>query len=124
MSINLREQAEADLAISLESDFALPVNLISPDGVHDDNLNGQVLYDQIRQAETGEEIIVNNPSVSLRMSSLKRVPAPNETWIVQIPATPNRAAAKVDYVLDTARAPEKSSSIGFIRLYLIKAVQA
>ena len=46
--VNLRELAESDLAISLEGDFGLPVELIDPDGVKYDSVNGQILYDQVR----------------------------------------------------------------------------
>ena len=51
---NLRELAESDLGTTLEGDFALPVELIDPDGVKQ-SLVGQVLYDTVEfNPETGE----------------------------------------------------------------------
>lgn len=123
--MNLRELAEKDLGRSLEGEWSLPVNLIDPDGVRYDGLRGQVLFDIVRvNPETGEEVTVQTPVVTLRRSTLARIPAPGENWIVEIPATPSEAAAKVQHVLSPTRPPEGGASIGFIRLYLQAVEQA
>lgn len=123
--MNLRELAEKDLGRSLEGEWSLPVNLIDPDGARYDGLRGQVLFDIVRvNPETGEEVTVQTPVVTLRRSTLARVPAPGENWIVEIPATPSEAAAKVQHVLSPTRPPEGGASIGFIRLYLQAVEQA
>jgi hypothetical protein len=123
--MNLRELAEKDLGRSLEGEWSLPVNLIDPDGVRYDGLRGQVLFDIVRvNPETGEEVTVQTPVITLRRSTLARIPAPGENWIVEIPATPSEAAAKVQHVLSPTRPPEGGASIGFIRLYLQAVEQA
>jgi hypothetical protein len=122
--LNLRVQIEEDLATTLESadDFGLPVILISPDGEIQE-VNGQILYDtQKIDPETGLDMIVHKPVVTLRRSSLTRIPAGGERWGVRIPETPDPNAEKVLHMLE--QAPEDGRSIGFIRLYLTKAVQA
>jgi hypothetical protein len=99
--------------------------LIDPDGARYDGLRGQVLFDIVRvNPETGEEVTVQTPVVTLRRSTLARIPAPGENWIVEIPATPSEAAAKVQHVLSPTRPPEGGASIGFIRLYLQAVEQA
>jgi hypothetical protein len=129
--VNLRKQAELDLGQTLEGEFSLPVFLTDPDGVKytlatsGDPLVGQILYDKIKiDPETGEEIAVKNPIVSLRRSSLTRIPQAGEVWQVQIPITPDPDAAKVSFILGKARGPEGGASIGFIRLYLQEAEQS
>ena len=131
MAVNLRKRAEADLATSLEKDWGLPVVLISPDGEVVDTsensgkaLTGQVLYDTVTtNPETGESVIVNNPIVTLRRSSLSRVPIPGETWIVKIPVDPDPDADLTEFVSSKVRSPEGGRSIGFIKLFLQKAKQ-
>jgi hypothetical protein len=130
MAVNLRQQAESDLSKTLEGDFGLPVILVDPDGntitqnLSLTTLKGQILYSTTRlDPETGEPIIVNNPVVTLRRSSLSRVPAPGERWLVRIPIDPTEGAAIVDFIIDQGRSPEGGRDIGFIRLYLRKASQ-
>jgi len=128
--VNLREQVESDLAITLEGDFKLPVILISPDGETQDksandptaDLVGQVLYDTlIQNPDTGAEMVVHKPVVTLRRSSLSRIPQSGEKWVVKIPTTPSYSAAKETFFLE--RPLEDGGAIGFIRLYLMRAIQ-
>lgn len=122
--MSLREQVESDLSFTLESigDWGLPVELIDPDGLVY-QLNGQILYDTIvTDPETGGEIIVHKPVVTLRRSSLTRVPLSGEKWAVKIPIEPSLTANKVTFLLE--RPTEEGGSIGFIRLYLMKAKQS
>lgn len=129
--INLREQIEADLLETLEGEFGLPVVLIDPDGVTYDksandpenDLVGQVLYDtMIENPETGQDIIVHKPVVTLRRSSLGRVPVSGEKWVVKIPIVPQYDAEKVTFSLE--RPAEEGGAIGFIRLYLMEIEQS
>jgi hypothetical protein len=122
--LNLRVQIEEDLATTLESadDFGLPVILISPDGEIQE-VNGQILYDtQKIDPETGLDMIVHKPVVTLRRSSLTRIPAGGEKWGIRIPETPDPDADKTLHMLE--QAPEDGRSIGYIKLYLTRAVQA
>ncbi len=121
--LNLREQVEKDLSITLEGSYGLPIDLISPDG-ETETVSGQVLYDWQRlNPDTGDEETVREPVITVRLSSLTRVPLPGETWGIKIPVTPEETAERELYVINSDRAPEGSASIGFIRLYLQKAQQ-
>jgi hypothetical protein len=125
----LRETIEADLLETLESEYGLPFELIDPDGVTytksandaTADLVGQILFDTIvEDPETGQQIVVHNPVVSVRRTSLTRVPQNGEKWIVKIPTVPNYTAAKTAFMFE--RAIEDGGSIGFIQLYLVRAV--
>ena len=119
----LREKIEADLETTLEGDFGLPVTLKSPDGV-EDTLMGQVLYDYVKEnPDTGGEMVVNKPVVTLRISSLLRVPVNGEKWFIKIPGAPSETAPLVEYMFDGDHPIEGGKSIGFIRLYLRKIEQ-
>ena len=128
---NLRKRIEADLAITLEGDCSLPVILVDPDGHTIDEtvdgrpLTGQVLYDTVRVSpDTGEDIIVNNPVVTLRRSSLSRVPAAGEAWLVKIPESPLDGAELIPFMFDPSRPTEGGKSIGYVKLFLRKAKQS
>jgi hypothetical protein len=124
--VNLRELAEADLAATLEDpdDFGLPVLLIDPDGVEHGPYYGQVLYDTRGMDETGIEVTQHTPVVTLRRSTLTRIPLASEKnrWAVKIPTTPSLTAAKETFIL--GHPSEDGGSIGFIRLYLTKTAQS
>lgn len=127
--MNIRDRIEADLRVTLEGDWGLPVALISPSGeIISTSLNGgpllgQVLYDTIKaNPETGEVIIVGNPVVTLRRSSLSRVPVPGEKWVVRIPTSPSTTAPLEDFMIDS-KPSEGGRSIGVIKLYLRRAKQ-
>jgi len=120
--MGLREVIEADLGETLEGDFALPVVLIAPDGTVD-SVTGQILYDTlVEDPEDGSQQIVHKPVVTVRRTSLARVPEAGEDWAVQIPTVPDATASTVTYKLE--RPSEDGGSIGFIRLYLMKAAQS
>ena len=130
--MNLRVQVEADLEQTLEDPggWGLPVVLIDPDGtIIDKSLNnptedltGQILYDTtVVNPESGLDMIVHKPVITLRRSSLSRVPVAGEKWMVRIPETPDPSAAKILHRVE--RAPEDGKSIGFIRLYLTRATE-
>jgi len=130
--VNLRVLAESDLYRTLEhsDDWGLPVELIAPDGVEytksandpTEDLKGQVLYDTtIVDPESGLDMIVHKPVVTLRRSSLARIPVAGENWMIRIPEIPDPTATKTLHRIE--RAPEEGKAIGFIRLYLTRAVQ-
>jgi hypothetical protein len=130
--MNLREQAESDLAESLEdgeNGFGLPVELITPDAVvintrQSDNstLYGQVFYNTKDVDADGIPIVVNRPFVALRRTSLSRIPLAGEKWIIKIPKNPKLADTLIPFALDESRPPESGQSLGIIKLYL-RAVQ-
>jgi hypothetical protein len=126
VTLNIREQIESDLATTLEdpNGYGLPVLLVDPDGVEYGPYYGQVLYDTRTTDELGVEIIQHHPVVTLRRSSLARIPLETEKnrWLVRIPKTPSLTATKETFVL--GHPSEDGGSIGFIRLYLTKTVQS
>lgn len=88
-------------------------------------LNGQVMYDTLEvNTDTGVEDLVHKPVVTLRRTSLVRIPLQSEKnqWLVSIPLTPSQTATLQPYIMD--RPMESGESIGFIRLYLSKPVQS
>lgn len=129
---NLRATAEKDLYESLESEWKMPVELTSPSGIKQvysannptELLGGQVLYSSRREnPETGEIIVVNQPVVTLRVSSLVRVPQAGETWFIKIPVSPIVGAPKHSFVFTPDRSPEHGTDMGFIKLYLQRISQ-
>lgn len=123
--MNLRAQAEADLATSLEDPalFGQEIDLISPDG-EVDTIFGRVDYDSMSVDENGLPVIVHKPVVTVRRSSLVRVPLPTDRprWGCRIPETPRAGAAKATFIVENPH--EGGGSIGFMRLYLTRAEQA
>ena len=122
----LRAQVERDLGTTLEGDFGMPVEITSPDGetqIYNVNnpselLMAQVLYFSRREnPETGETIVVNQPVVTLRISSLIRVPVPGERWFVRMAISPVPGSPVQNFVFSADRSPESGTDIGFIRLY-------
>ena len=135
---NLRERAERDLGTTLEDpkQWGLPVELTGPDGTiyktsknSPDPLNplplyGQVLRNTTRESLDGPGLIVTaSPAVSLRISSLFRVPEADEKWHIRFPTEPSLTAELQDHVLQPGRSTERNSSIGFMVLYPTKAEQ-
>lgn len=131
--MNLRQTLNNDLEKSMEdiAEWGLPVELESPDGMKytlkkdtQNKLTGQVLYNRTEfNPATGEEISIDEPMVTLRMSSLERIPAPGENWLVRIPETPDPDAALVSYALTPTRAIKFNRSIGIMIIYLQKVIQ-
>jgi hypothetical protein len=119
--MGLREEAEADLAETLEGDWSLPLILISPDGV-ESSYDGQIIYETTEFDEnTATDIVVEKPVVSLRISSLSRVPLKTEQWFCKIPLTPDATATKVTHRVETIH--RGGASLGIIRLYLQQAAE-
>lgn len=128
--MGLRAEIEEDLSDFLEGDdYGQAVVLTSPAGVRYSksandptaDLMGQVLYDSISETEDGQQVIDHDPVVTLRRSSLTKIPAANEKWGVEIPTGPKTGAPRETFILE--KASEDGGSIGFIRLYLRKAEQ-
>lgn len=126
---SLRRTLERDMYDALESEWKMPVELTSPDGVKQlysknnpsELLGGQVLYSSRREnPETGETIVVNQPVVTLRVSSLVRIPKAGEKWYIKIPTGTEPDAVKQSFVFTPDRSPENGTDMGFIKLYLQK----
>ena len=119
--VNIRELAESELGYTLEGDFGLPIVLTDPDG-DTNEYSGQIIYNTLVEDDIGSQVVINKPVVTLRISSLVRVPQEGENWMVKIPDTPSTTADKSTYFIE--RPSEDGRSIGFIRLYLAKPDQS
>lgn len=87
--------------------------------------------------ETGEEVLVTDPVISIRLDALARVPQSGETWQVRLQIEPLdipldmdfdaaillHPDSFVDYIIDPAKSTEGGNSIGYTRLYLHLAEQ-
>ena len=125
MVTNLRVLTESHLSVTLEGAFSLPVILIAPDGVTLPEVRGQINYETvIINPDTGEEIAINTPNVSLRRSSLTRIPEAGEKWVVKIPVSPEENAPVESFIISPTQPPQGGRSIGFIRLYLNRIEQS
>lgn len=123
--VNLRQLAESDLSVTLEGEWALNITLTGPGGIRQTDVPAQVIYETIEQnASTGEPIIVNKPVVTLRISTLTRVPLDGEKWFVQMPESPLLGAALSSFSFDPNRAIVHGKSIGYMKLYLRKVRQS
>ena len=118
---------EGDLGITVEGDFATAVNLVDPSGnLITTSANGGPLYgrytaDHERVTPDGQMIIVAEPCLVMRSSSLDRVPAAGETWGVTVWVR----GVKTAFILDgQTRSPEPVESIGFVKLFPRKATQS
>lgn len=129
---DLREIVENDLSITLEGRFGLPVELTAPDGAvqtHSANdptslLMAQVLFDTTYEdPETGGVTILEDPVITLRRTSLDRIPEDGEIWFIRIPTEPREGAPKESYVLSDLPI-QGGASLGIVRLYLTKPKQS
>ena len=119
--MGLRELAEEDLAFPMD-DWGVPVVMFAPDGERHEAV-GQVFSDSLRfNPDTGQEIVVFNPTVVFRRSVMTRIPLPGETWLLRLAVDPGGEIE--DYVIDPTRPPEAGRTIGYIKFYLRRAEQA
>lgn len=132
--MNLRVKVVKDLETTMEklNGWGLPVVLISPTGQtqelkkdSEDALTGQVLYSHKEwKPDTGEDIVVDEPVVTLRLESLEIEPKPGENWAVKIPETPDPNAVLITFVINKDKAIEFNRGLGIVKLYLSKAKQS
>jgi len=122
---SLRETAEQDLYDCIESELGTVIELTSPDGATQkysannptELLRGSIrMYSRGENPETGEPIVVDKPSVTLRTSSLTRVPAPNEKWFIRFATSPVHGAPMKQFLFSIDRAYEKGTDLGIIKI--------
>ena len=121
---------ESDLGDAIEGEFGVPVTLIAPDGQRiSETVDGRPLVGKVRwsqpevNAQTGEAVVVPNPVVTLRRSSLSRVPATGEEWYVSIPESGKKGAPFEGYLIDTKYAIEGGYTLCKVRLPLVRVRQ-
>jgi hypothetical protein len=118
---------ESDLADTIEGEFGVPVTLVTPDGeTVTTTVDGRPLVGKVRWSwpnenpETGVAVAIENPVVTLRRSSLSRVPATGENWGIIIPRGPRSGDETELYTLDTSYAVEGGRTLGKVRLPLVR----
>ena len=133
MSTNLRKRVISDLKTTLEKEWALPVVLVNPiTGVIQatkkgttDPLVGQVNYVDVEVVpDTGEEVVVENPSVVLNLESLDAIPKAGERWLVKIPpeSDPDIPVSEFEsYTYDPDKGRVVNRTMGTITLFLHEA---
>jgi hypothetical protein len=122
--IDLRALAEADLAYSLEGDYAAEITLKGPNGATQ-TVRGRVRYCKPRtNLDTGEVAYDFDPNITLRRSSLSPIPAADEKWSATFPDGPRTDAGSLTMLLDTTRAPEGGQTLGTIKYYMQAADQS
>ena len=121
--LNVRALAEADLAHTIEGEFASVIVLIGPDGAKQ-TVQGRVRLCKARiDTETGEQVVVPDPNVTVRRSSLSPVPATGESWYAQIPSGPRADSDTTTYRIDTSRAPQGGGTLGTLKFPLVRVAQ-
>jgi len=120
--VDLRKLSEEFLAVSLEGDFSLPVEIQTPDGAVQ-TVRAQVLYDRTGEdPQTGETVYVTDPVVVVRRSSLNPLPAPGDRLVIRIPAAP-REDADLETYFCFDQSFRGGSSLGLVRFYLTQTEQ-
>ena len=120
--MSLLEELDYYLKEALEVDWGTRFALMSPDGVlyefMDDapteHLKGGFFKESVEEdIHTGMTSIVKNPTLSIRLKALTRVPVSDERWMIRVY---DSETTFVSYVL--SRPPEGSDTIGYINLRL------
>ena len=129
MSTSERALMEADLADSLEGEFAVPTVITDPAGVPS-AVQAMVIYDSRREStdSNGAPVIVKELAVTYRRSSLPASVLAQLVAATPLPfkiAVPQHAASATmtTYLIDLSKAPELSYTIGTVRFYPKRAVQ-
>jgi hypothetical protein len=121
MSIRERVIRDSRIALGDADKWGVPVELVSPSAIEYLGIHGRVVYSDVVQSDDGNEIIVNDPVVSIHLEDLERVPETGEKWIVRIPEKIG-SETMVNYTCE--RPVEINKSIGFITLRLVAVEQS
>ena len=123
---NLRAEIEKDLAFSIENDWGSVVELTTPEGqtqkfsMNDPRkkLKAAIRYFTSKEDPvTGGTIIVNQPVVTFRISSLIRIPDDSEKWFIKMPISPVANAPMESFTFTGDRFATHGTDIGFINVY-------
>lgn len=109
---DLRSQAEAALAYTLEGPFGVDIEFTNPDTLDTQTLTGQVTrVDSMVDPQTGVRVYAPHTAVTVRISSLS--PVPDEDWGV---STTDITGAVISGV---CRNPEYDHTLGTVT-YLVE----
>lgn len=121
---NLRVEAEADLGEILETEFGQTIKFTDPDGNYFEVQGRFDEYPQRENPDTGAGfVIVAIASVSVRASSMARIPKPAENWFIQAQRIPTETAPFESFMMTPDQAPEDATRLGWQTIFLQKAEQ-
>lgn len=130
---DLRATQERDLADCIEGEFGADVTLTDPDGtIYNTNasdptksLRAKIRYRTISvDPATGEPVVIHKPVVTIRITSLARVPADGENWFITMPVSPVSGAPSESFLFTPDRAIEDGVDMGYIKMYLVDIEQS
>jgi len=121
--VDLRSKIERDLAVTLEGDYGIDATLVGPDGTIYPPVRGRLVYDHAEINPNGETVVVHSPCLTLRTSTLPRVPLHDERWMFKVPKSVTDPTPAL-FFLDADRPPEDSGSIGFRKYFLFAGAQS
>lgn len=129
---SLRKTVEADLSLTLEGDFGLPVELVYPNGDEQiyakgsttKKLMGSIRYDTKEfNLLTGGSKLVPVTAVTLRITSLDQTLTPGAPLVVRIPSYPDEEAPKLTFMSVVDNQTAFGRSIGIVTLYPQRVTQ-
>jgi hypothetical protein len=119
--MDLRSIAERDLANPMR-DWGTSIVLCDPDGVVHEVV-GQVFANSVRlNPDNGSEVVVYDPRIILRYSTLDRAPISGEVWHVKTSLAPGRPIQ--NFSIDPSRPIEGGHTIGYLKIYLREVEQS
>jgi hypothetical protein len=122
---DLRAAQEKDLSDCIEGEFGTDVILTDPDGetyeysANDPELKlrAKVRYKSVSvNPETGGPLYSEDIHVSIRTTSLTRVPQDGETWGIKLPVSPQVGAPIEDFLFTPDRAIISGADMGYIKI--------
>jgi hypothetical protein len=123
--MNMRETIAQDMQsiLSNPKEFGLPLELVGPDGVEQTGLYGFITYARVNVTETGNEVMVRKPVVTVSKRDLNRIPLSTDfgKWICRIPDRPYTTESLTTYVVEQVLAG--GDSFDFVQLHLTAAEQ-
>ena len=115
MGFNPFRQAELDLSIA--EDGWDEVEIKYEENGEAETVPARVLRNSVNvNPDTGEPMIVNIASVTVRISTLTHVPGENETTQIRIPESVVSGASILDYISTETR-PNFKNAIGFMTFF-------
>jgi len=124
---DLNATVEADLVDTIEGEFGTKVNIIYSSGSIQEYsknnpekyLKGMFRYYKLGiNPDTGEGLVIDNPSILLRLSSMDEKIEDGDKAVMEITVSSFAGSPVLQFVVEESRATEGSSDFGEIMYYL------
>lgn len=115
-----------------ESLFGVHFRAVGPDGIwkNIDAESGeplktmQIIYNSVDEdVQTGAEVIVRTPNVTISNRCLNPFPSPGEHWVFEVPENPMPGASMKQYAMSRDR-EYREDVLGVTTIYLIEMAQS